>query len=345
MTEELNSPRHCYACWNTISQERAKCSSGGAATALGRYVIENLGGVVFGVVFDDGLRPVYRSAGTVEELEQFKGSKYVQSILSSEDIDLIKGFLNAGRTVLFIGLPCQVTAVKASCAGLPGRLVTADMLCHGVMPERFFHEEIEYLKAEKGIDNVTDVRFRSNDDRNFHLSLWDGRKCVYDERAENAPYFSAYLWGIGLKEACYDCRFARPERTGDITLGDFIGLGLEAPFVYNSANVSFVSANTEVGESMVTEAMAAVKGMQSVQREYSERLAYRPSVKHPTRRHSADIRFRELLPESGFPIAIRKTLAPIYRKRWWKGLYVKAKRKIGIRGPLKFPRKHRYGNL
>lgn len=58
-----------------------KSRSGGVFAAISDYVLE-LGGVVYGVGYDDHFRVVHRRADTKVQRDDFRGSKYVQSDLS-----------------------------------------------------------------------------------------------------------------------------------------------------------------------------------------------------------------------------------------------------------------------
>ena len=57
---------------------RRHSSSGGAFTALSELVL-NDGGIVFGAGFNENWRVVHTAAENLEELENLRGSKYVQS--------------------------------------------------------------------------------------------------------------------------------------------------------------------------------------------------------------------------------------------------------------------------
>ena len=57
----------CYYGWITNYEELMTVSSGGAASKIGEYVINTLGGVVFGAVYSDDYRTVqYACADKVE---------------------------------------------------------------------------------------------------------------------------------------------------------------------------------------------------------------------------------------------------------------------------------------
>lgn len=333
---KTNYPEKCYAAWRGSRESRSICASGGLATALGEYVIGSLGGVVFGTRFDDGLQPVVGWTEDPGGLEAFKGSKYVRSSLGAAALDRLKAFLGEGRAVLFVGTPCQVAAVRIA-VGDPGAysgtLYAVDLLCHGVMPAGYLAGEVDFLKRRHSIARVDNVRFRGNDAHDFHFSLWDSGRCVYDMKGDSQPYLSAYLLGIGFAEGCYSCNYAAPGRVGDLTLGDFIGLGSSASFERPDGNLSFVAAGTSAGASLLEALASSDSALTLVPRPYSERLSYPYSLTKPFPRHRLDGFFRRLERRLGFPRAIRLTLVPVRLN----SLYVKAKRKLGIKGSLRLP--------
>ena len=79
-------------------------TSGGAFTAIAQAVIRR-GGVVFGAGYGGGFRVVHRYVEDTAELVAFRNSKYVQSDKAGS-FGEVRGFLEAGRHVLFSGTPC-----------------------------------------------------------------------------------------------------------------------------------------------------------------------------------------------------------------------------------------------
>lgn len=106
-----------FAARNRDDEVRRQSSSGGMYHALATHVIGDLDGVVYGCAFDDGLRAVHIRCETMTDAERCMGSKYSQSDMG-DSIRLVHEDLEAGRTVLFTGTPCQVAAVRAACADI-----------------------------------------------------------------------------------------------------------------------------------------------------------------------------------------------------------------------------------
>ena len=94
-------PLRVYAAINKDETVRLKSSSRGIFHILAEHTIRE-GGVVFGARFDEKWQVVIDYAETMEDVEAFMGSKYVQARMGSAYKDT-KRFLQEGRRVLFSG--------------------------------------------------------------------------------------------------------------------------------------------------------------------------------------------------------------------------------------------------
>ena len=108
---EKITPKQCYSCYATNKAIRKSSASGGVAQAVYRWCLKN--DIPFaGVYFDNKeLTAKYKLGFSEEDIHQFVNSKYTFSFMGniSEDIaDILKN----GKPLVFIGLPCQVAAVK-----------------------------------------------------------------------------------------------------------------------------------------------------------------------------------------------------------------------------------------
>lgn len=105
-------------------------SSGGAFSAIADYVIEK-GGTVFGCAFNENFEAMHISVKSRQDLARFRGSKYVQSDTGNSFYQ-VKQELERGYYVLFIGTPCQVEGLKVYLNKKYDKLITVDLICHGV---------------------------------------------------------------------------------------------------------------------------------------------------------------------------------------------------------------------
>ena len=319
-------PSHCYAAWITNKEKRKICATGGIGTELSEFVIKH-GGIIFGSRYDEKLNPIITWTDNITELERFKGSRYVQSKVGEETYKQVKEFLRTGKQVLYIGTPCQIAGLYGFLKKSYDNLITVDLICHGVSPSIYLKEEVEYLTEKYGLKNVSDIRFRGNDGNNYRLTLWNKarrklfprnnyRQKIFDEDFLDDCYIQGFLKGVSLRENCYSCNYARPERISDITIGDFIGLGTNIPFNYPKGNVSSITTNTQKGYDFL---MSVDKGngeLHLIERNYKERLEYRPSLMEPFKRDARNAAFRENYEVEGFSKAIRKVLRNEMRREY-----------------------------
>lgn len=200
--------------WIRDEKLRIKSSSGGAARALSEAFIAR-GGIVYSCLFRNG-DFTFESANSLEEIAQFTGSKYVKSNPTGV-YKRIKKDITEGNRVLFIGLPCQVSAVKELVGeGGSGSLYTVDLICHGTPSPKLLENYFNHRKINKiKLNDIQEIAFRykeSNKDSN-HL------KSMVTPGAVD-KYSLGFLCGLDYTECCYSCKYAGKERVSDITIGD-----------------------------------------------------------------------------------------------------------------------------
>ena len=208
-------------------KERTISSSGGAFSAFAHYVIDN-GGVVFGATMDNKFQVKHIAIEDENSLSLLRGSKYIQSNIG-DCYKQAKTFLQDGRLVLFTGTPCQIAGLYAFLGNkrYEDKLITIDLVCHGVPSQGAFDAYIEKLKSMPSLrgQNITDFRFRNFDS-------WDYRPAVKLMSSkwkilsliENA-YMSAFFQGLTFRESCFRCKYCSTQRVGTFTIADFWGIG------------------------------------------------------------------------------------------------------------------------
>lgn len=240
--------RECYGAVDGDATSLYDSASGGVATALSRHVVEN-GGVVYGCVADR--EDVHHERiSDLEELRRAQGSKYVQSDLSRVFAP-VKADLGAGRTVLFVGTPCQCAAVR-NLFGQHDALTTVDLICEGTPSRRMYADFLDDLETERGA-RVTDFRFRDKrggwSTKNA-VVLGEGGEPL--DRQPHSYYYYYYLFSnaLTLRESCYACPYACAGRVGDVTVGDLWGAetaGLGYGLKDLEGGISCALANTSHG--------------------------------------------------------------------------------------------------
>ena len=300
-------PSKCIAAWIEDKNKRKICASGGIGTCMSEYVIKQ-GGVVFGSRYDSEMTPIMTYTEDIEDLEHFKGSRYVQSLVGEDTYRNVRKFLCKDRLVLFVGTPCQVAGLKTFLRKDYNNLITVDLICHGVSPTKYLNEEVSYLSDKYALKDISDIRFRGNDGNNF-------REKIFQLDENEQFYLQGFLLGVSMRENCYTCNYARPERISDITIGDFIGIGKEEPFPYQKYNVSSVMLNTPKGVVFYDKVSKESDSLVNIERNYEERLAYKPSLVHPFKRHPLNKQFQDEYKKRGFVKGIRVVLHDYMKQR------------------------------
>ncbi len=227
---------------------KEKSSSGGIFSLLAEKIIK-MGGVVFGAAFDKNFQVKHIAVDDASDLCYLRGSKYVQSDIGT-CFEQVKSFLCAGRTVLFSGTPCQIDGLYFYLSEEYENLYTVDILCHGVPSPEVFNKYIKNESENKGRE-ITAFDFRSKKvgwvNYSTNIIFGDEEKNVY-----KSSYMQGFLKNYYLRESCYDCRYAIPNRVGDITLGDFWGYKEKSPEYLEDDNrgISLIIINNKKGEKL-----------------------------------------------------------------------------------------------
>lgn len=247
INHDLNQVKETYAAKNINKDELLKSSSGGIFSAIADAFISNDGYVCGAVMnFENGnVNIKHEIINSLDELYKLQGSKYVQSDISDVLVE-VKNKLKDGKDVLFSGTPCQVAAVKQLTKRIKnGRLYTIDIICHGVPNRQFFSD---YLTNTNKDSNRTIMKFYFRD-KEYGWGL-DGNQFIKTKSNEiekkkitldNSSYYKYFLQGETYRESCYKCPFARDQRVGDITIGDYWGVQDYSPELMKENGGNFSS--------------------------------------------------------------------------------------------------------
>lgn len=275
---EPRLPKECFAAYNLDENVRKESSSGGVFTLIAEKVIRE-GGVVFGATWNDRWQVVHTYTDSIEGLAQFRGSKYIQSIIG-ESYKQAEGFLKDGHKVLFSGTPCQIAGLKLFLRKKYDNLITVDFICHGVPSPGVFRwylqEELNEI-ARQGKKNTVSlptihsipegdvhcpdgfelkgIRFRDKctgwKKFSFALDLAkataDGEKIQFSlsKDLNKHPFLRGFLWDLYLRPSCSDCKVKSLSSGADITIGDFWGVESLIKKYKDNKGTSCVIFNTE----------------------------------------------------------------------------------------------------
>lgn len=249
----LELERSSYFCCVAVDpQLLLRGSSGGVFGILAGHFLAH-GGWVCGCVYDDTMKPIHILSDSWENVQRMYGSKYVQSECYGV-FPQIREKLELGAKVLFTGTACQAAALRGYLKKDYANLYIAEILCHGVPSPGLLEKYVVYLEKKLG-GKVLDVQFRNKErdgwgsEHRTCVVYRDRKGVVRKYRPVLPAYFSAFFYGANLRQSCYNCRFAKPERVADLTLGDYWGSWRKYGKRFHEG-ISVVSVNSLKGQSM-----------------------------------------------------------------------------------------------
>lgn len=210
-----------YVMTNKNKQIKKESTSGGIFSVFAKKIIEEKG-IVFGAVFNDDFVVIHKGIETIEGLQKFRGSKYVQSKLGDVFVQ-VKEELDRQRKVLFSGTPCQVAGLKAFLRKDYENLYCIDLVCRGV-PSPMYFEKYKEQKIKSQKSNINKIAFREKTYgySSSTMSIYFENGKEYHNGHESDEMIKAFMKGLCSKPACYKCNFKTIYRPySDITLGDF----------------------------------------------------------------------------------------------------------------------------
>lgn len=213
-----------------ISKERniqKGSTSGGIFCILAKYVLKKEG-LVIGVGWN-GIKGVKHIViEDILDLKKILQSKYVQSDTTLCDTFIkTKKALNNGKMVLFSGTGCQIAGLRSFLGKEFEKLITVEVICHGVPSPGLFEKYIEWLQ-NKNRKQIKHYSFRNKDKHELgehnklRITFSDNKKKYYYVKKD--PYYNAFLNGFTLRKTCYHCKYKNKDRMADFTLGDFWGI-------------------------------------------------------------------------------------------------------------------------
>lgn len=227
-------------------------ASGGYATAICQQFLQNHG-VVYGVKYSDDFKEtLYSRAARVEELESFRTSKYTQARKGRIYADVLSDIKN-GEMVLFVGLPCEVSALYHFVGKQIENLYTISLICHGPTSPKVHREFCDFLECKKHAQlSSFSLRYKLKGWKPYYVraGFINGEK--YLHQLEQTSYGIAFQY---LKRpSCYSCKYKSKNKNfglvADLTLGDYHSADHGMPH-YNSWGVSQATIQSVKGEYLV----------------------------------------------------------------------------------------------
>lgn len=302
---ESSKPIEVFAAKNSNEDVRMQSSSGGIFTILAERTIAN-DGVVFGAKFDDDWNVVHDYADTIEGTTAFRGSKYVQSKIG-DNYKKAEEFLKEGREVLFTGTPCQIAGLHRFFRKNYEKLITVDVVCHGVPSPLVWQDYLKSIICSQGVVEkrtvssslnekpvITGVFFRDKatgwkkygfkiyatsvikEDKNTDLKSVNANDFVLlHETLDKNTFMQGFLKDLYLRPSCYACPAKAGKSESDITIADFWGIANYYPDLDDDKGCGLILINTEKGRLLYDSLKK-----QEIKVEYSQALAGNPAIEY-----------------------------------------------------------------
>ena len=328
---EPREPIAVYAAQAHDTDLRLKSSSGGIFSLLARQVISR-GGIVFGAGFDHAdWRVIHKSAENEEELEDLRGSKYVQSDMG-DTFAAVKRELATGREVLFVGTPCQVAGLRnylhhsaPTSNAYTSNLLTADLICHAAPSPLAWRKYLEQRTAESASAkgrisapaegrNIRRISFRQKNFgwKRFSLSLRFANGKEYLVDLKNDPFLRGFLSELYNRPSCHNCQCRELRSGSDLTIADYWGVAARFPDMDDDCGTSLILVNTEKGFAVLSTVDDA---MIKIPSDYGHVKVVNSAVYKSKAAHKNRDRFFKCVSRSGFDRAVSVSLRASFYQR------------------------------
>lgn len=294
---EREKVKKVYAVQRENKESLKQSSSGGVAAVISEYVIDN-GGIVYGCAFDKNLKALHIRCTYKKTLDKLKGSKYVQSDFSTVYESLIEDCKNE-KIVLVVGTPCQCAAVKNLLENKYNNLILVDLICHGVPSPDLFKKYLSWKANKMGGGRILKYNFRDKEKYDWgttYKAATATATAAATAAATADPYYESFIYAENYRESCYNCQYAKIDRVGDITIGDYWGIQkLHPEFnVDITKGVSVVLINNNKGESLFKKINSKLNFIESsIEKAMIENSNLYEPVKRPKIRNEFYIKVNE----------------------------------------------------
>ncbi len=226
-------------------------SSGGAFSEI-CHAVQDMAGdapvLISGAVME-GARVFHLCVRGISRIGPLRRSKYVQSA-TGDCFREIRDALQRGEYVVFSGTPCQVAGLRAFLGRPFERLLSIDLICHGVGSPGVFEAFLMAMGNRYG-QKVIAYDFRFKRVRWGAFERYASRHTL-ENGTRKLVRFDGYN-RLFLNQACLRascsgrCKYRSQNRQGDITLADFNAKTLLLPHVRDFRNYSTIVYNSAAG--------------------------------------------------------------------------------------------------
>ena len=210
-----------YYAFSLNMEDRLAGSSGGIFYELAKSTI-NHGGIVCGCAWDENYVARHICTDCLDIVKEMRLSKYVQSNMRNSFFFFF--YYVKARDVMFVGTPCQATALR-NFIGDSNRLLICAVVCGGVpSPEvwKLYKEALEKKVGSriKYLNMRTKVRSWLLPSLEVHFE--NGTKVI--EVLTQNLYGANFFKGLQISKACMNCSYKLDTVRADIIMGDHWGI-------------------------------------------------------------------------------------------------------------------------
>lgn len=217
--------KNCYLALHSQDDVRYAASSGGVVRGILKHVLRNRlvsGVAAVGENHEHPLKPEFRIFRDERHLGSLASSKYAPVRLNG----IIKKIIsdNSLEKIIFVGLPCQVRAIRKAALMIPGlknkQITAIGLFCKKNKDIRF--SKYLFLRLTRDIDSqfrdVEYVRYRGNGWPGETVFRVNGRE-YRESNKSHAVYSFPWKWHLFSPESCLFC-YDPFARSADLSVGD-----------------------------------------------------------------------------------------------------------------------------
>ena len=237
-----------FSGWSKNTAIRKTCSSGGIGYEIGKLLIEK-GYKACAVRYNiQNKRAEHYISNSVNEFEESKGSKYVQSYT----LNGFKQFNGNDKFVVF-ATPCQIDSINKfiKIKKYEDNFILIDFFCHGIPSYKLWYAYLNYVVTRFNLGQIKGISFRDKKYgwHSFVIMIVGTNKTYYSSPQKDL-FYRLFLQNYCLNKPCYlDCKYKLTQSVADIRLGDLWG----SKYISDNEGVSGILTFTERGNNIIEE--------------------------------------------------------------------------------------------
>ena len=251
---EISHDTRAFAVKNLNAADRVNSASGGVFPLIAKFILKR-NGVVFGAAYDGKFRVSHIRIENIEDIVKLQSAKYTQSILGNS-FKKVKEDLENNKWVVFSGTPCQCAGLKTFLRREYSKLITIDLICHGVPSPVVWETYVKWRseKENKGqLPLKINMRSKYSGWSRFNYSTefdYGNGKIMRTSNSKDL-FMQAFVGNLCLRKSCSQCMAKGIERCSDFTLGDYWGIWEKYAEFDDDQGVSVVLIHSEKAEQIL----------------------------------------------------------------------------------------------